>query len=106
MNTNDYNQFSINSSLIESPGFLKEGELVNISINTENGTPLTVDIPQNVILEITHTEPGIKGNTATNSTKPATLETGTKINVPLFINEGDKIKIDTSKGIYLERIKE
>ena len=99
MNTNDYNQFSINSSLIESPGFLKEGELVNISINTENGTPLTVDIPQNVILEIIHTEPGIKGNTATNSSKPATLETGTKINVPLFINEGDKIKIDTSKEI-------
>ena len=106
MNTKDYNQFSINSNLIESPDFLKEGEVVNISINTENGTPLTVDIPQNVILEVIHTEPGIKGNTATNSNKPATLETGTKINVPLFINEGDKIKIDTSKGIYLERIKE
>ena len=106
MNTKDYNQFSINSNLIESPGFLKEGEIVNISINTENGTPLTVDIPQNVILEVIHTEPGIKGNTATNSNKPSTLETGTKINVPLFINEGDKIKIDTSKGIYLERIKE
>ena len=106
MNTKDYNQFSINSNLIDSPGFLKEGEIVNISINTENGTPLTVDIPQNVILEVIHTEPGIKGNTATNSNKPATLETGAKINVPLFINEGDKIKIDTSKGIYLERIKE
>ncbi len=106
MNTKDYNQFSINSNLIESPGFLKEGEVVNISINTENGTPLTVDIPQKVILEVIHTEPGIKGNTATNSNKPATLETGAKINVPLFINEGDKIKIDTSKGIYLERIKE
>jgi elongation factor P len=57
-------------------------------------------------LTITHTEPGVKGNTATNATKPALTETGAKINVPLFINEGDKIKIDTDKGIYLERIKE
>ena len=56
-------------------------------------------------MEVTHTEPGLKGNTATNSTKPATVETGAKINVPLFINEGDKIKIDTEKGNYIERIK-
>ena len=68
--------------------------------------PLSVDMPSSVILEITHTEPGIKGNTATNATKPATTETGAKINVPLFINEGDKVKIDTEKGIYIERIKE
>ena len=106
MNTKDYNQLSISSNLIESPGFLKEGEMVSVSINTENGLPLAVEIPQNVILEVVHTEPGIKGNTATNATKPATLETGSKINVPLFINQGDKIKIDTSKGSYSERIKE
>ena len=68
--------------------------------------PLSVDMPASVILTITHTEPGVKGNTATNATKPALTETGAKINVPLFINEGDKIKIDTDKGIYLERIKE
>ena len=59
-----------------------------------------------VILEIIHTEPGLKGNTATNATKPATAETGAKINVPLFINEGDKIKVDTEKGTYIERVKE
>lgn len=106
MNTKDYNQLNISSNLIESPGFLKEGEMVSVSINTESGLPLAVEIPQNVILEVVHTEPGIKGNTATNTTKPATLETGSKINVPLFINQGDKIKIDTSKGSYLERIKE
>ena len=56
-------------------------------------------------MEITFTEPGVKGNTATNATKPATTETGAKINVPLFINEGDKIKIDTAKKSYIERIK-
>ena len=63
-------------------------------------------MPASVILEVTHTEPGIKGNTATNATKPATVVTGAKINVPLFINEGDKIKVDTDKGNYIERIKE
>ena len=62
-------------------------------------------MPLSVVLKVTHTEPGIKGNTATNATKPATLETGASINVPLFINEGDKVKIDTEKGQYIERIK-
>jgi elongation factor P len=56
-------------------------------------------------LEVTHTEPGVKGNTATNATKPATVETGASINVPLFINEGDKVKVDTEKGNYIERVK-
>jgi elongation factor P len=63
-------------------------------------------MPSSVVLEVTHSEPGVKGNTATNATKPATLETGAKINVPLFINEGDKIKVDTEKATYIERIKE
>ena len=62
-------------------------------------------MPLSVILKVTHTEPGVKGNTATNATKPATLETGANINVPLFIKEGDKVKIDTEKGQYIERIK-
>ena len=62
-------------------------------------------MPQSVILEVSSTEPGIKGNTATNATKPAILETGAKINVPLFINEGDRVKIDSEKGSYLERVK-
>ena len=63
-------------------------------------------LPASVVLEVTHTEPGVKGNTATNATKPATVETGAIINVPLFINEGDKIKVDTEKGSYNERVKE
>ena len=90
----------------ELANLMKEGEIVSISINTEDGLPLSVDMPASVILEVTHTEPGVKGNTATNATKPAIVETGAKINVPLFINEGDKIKVDTVKGNYQERIKE
>ena len=106
MNVDDFNQVVVNIKSVDNPGLMKEGEIVSISINTEDGLPLSVDMPANVILEVTHTEPGVKGNTATNATKPASVESGAKINVPLFINEGDKIKVDTSKGHYLERIKD
>jgi elongation factor P len=105
MNNEDYNQISIEKKILDRPDLMKEGEVVTISINTEDGMPLSVDMPVSVILEVTHTEPGVKGNTATNATKPATVETGARINVPLFINEGDKIKVDAEKGSYLERIK-
>ena len=106
MNNDDYNQIEVDKSQIDSDSFLKEGALVTIIINSENSNILAVDMPQNVVLEVVESEPGVKGNTATNATKIAKLETGAKINVPLFINEGDKIKVDTDKGIYLERIKE
>ena len=106
MNTDDYEQINIDKKIIDSFELLKEGEVVTISINSEDGMPLSVDMPASVILEITETEPGLKGNTATNATKPAITQTGAKINVPLFINEGDKIKIDTVKGLYQERVKE
>ncbi|WP_298519080.1 elongation factor P [uncultured Kordia sp.] len=106
MNTSDYNQITLQKSVLDAPELLKEGENVKILINSEDGLPLSVDMPASVILEVTHTEPGVKGNTATNATKPATVETGARVNVPLFINEGDKIKIETEKGSYMERIKE
>ena len=106
MNTQDYNQITLQKNTLDAPELLKEGEIVTIIINTEDSMPLSVDMPLSVILEIKHTEPGVKGNTATNATKPATVETGAIINVPLFINEGDKIKIDTSKAAYLERVKD
>ncbi|SNY99852.1 elongation factor P [Flagellimonas pacifica] len=106
MNTDDYNQISLQKSSLDSPDLLKEGEVVTILFNTEDSMPLSVDMPASVILEVTHTEPGVKGNTATNATKPATVETGARINVPLFINEGDKIKVETEKGTYQERVKE
>lgn len=105
MNTDDYNQISLQESALDAPKLLKEGEVVTILFNTEDSMPLSVDMPAHVILEITYTEPGVKGNTATNATKPATVETGATVNVPLFINEGDKIKIDTEKGAYMERVK-
>ncbi len=106
MNTEDYNQITLQKDTLDAPGLLKEGEVVTILFNTEDSMPLSVDMPASVILEVTHTEPGVKGNTATNATKPATLETGAKVNVPLFINEGDKIKVETEKGTYMERVKE
>ncbi|MDC6363415.1 MULTISPECIES: elongation factor P [Flavobacteriaceae] len=106
MNTDDYNQIALQRDALDAPDLLKEGEVVTIIFNAEDNMPLSVEMPASVILEVTHTEPGVKGNTATNATKPATVETGARINVPLFINEGDKIKVDTEKGAYLERAKE
>lgn len=106
MNTDDYNQITLQREALDTPELLKEGEIVTIIIRTSDELPLAVEMPSHVYLEVTHTEPGIKGNTATNATKPATIETGAKVNVPLFINEGDKIKIDTEKGTYVERVKE
>lgn len=106
MNVEDYNQITLERNTIDSAEFLKEGDVVTVLINSEDQAPLSVDMPASVILEVTHTEPGVKGNTATNATKPATVETGARVNVPLFINEGDKIKIETAKGTYKERIKE
>src|SRR5210317_1854273 len=105
MNTDDYNQISLQKQALDSPELLKEGDIVTI-IRTSDELPLAVEMPAHVYLEVTHTEPGVKGNTATNATKPATVETGAQVNVPLFINEGDKIKIDTEKGAYMERVKE
>ena len=106
MNTDDYTQIALQRDAIEAYDLLKESEVVTIIFNAEDNMPLSVEMPASVVLEVTHTEPGVKGNTATNATKPATVETGASINVPLFINEGDKIKIDTEKGAYLERAKE
>ena len=106
MNTVDYNQIALQKKVLDAPDLLKEGEIVTIIFNADDEMPLSVDMPASVILEVTHTEPGVKGNTATNATKPATVETGASINVPLFINEGDKIKVDTEKGAYLERVKQ
>ena len=105
MNTDDYNQISLQEEILDAADLLKEGEIVTIMFNTEDSMPLTVEMPASVVLEVTHTEPGLKGNTATNASKPAVVETGAKVNVPLFINEGDKIKIDTEKGSYMERAK-
>ncbi|MFL1895519.1 elongation factor P [Aquimarina sp. 2-A2] len=106
MNTEDYNQITLQKSTLDAPDLLKEGEVVTVIINSEDQMPLSVDMPASVILEVASTEPGVKGNTATNATKPAVVETGAEVMVPLFINEGDKIRVETEKGSYKERIKE
>lgn len=106
MNQEDYTQIRLMEAALDRPELMKEGEVVTIQINTEDNMPLSVELPATVTLEVTATEPGVKGNTATNATKPATVETGAEVNVPLFINEGDKIKVETEKGTYKERVKE
>lgn len=106
MNQEDYSQIRLLETSLDRSDLMKEGEVVTILINAEDGMPLSVEMPATVTLEVTSTEPGVRGNTATNATKPATVETGAEINVPLFINEGDKIRIETEKGTYRERVKE
>tara|TARA_B100000902_G_scaffold22218_1_gene26755 strand:- start:3982 stop:4545 length:564 start_codon:yes stop_codon:yes gene_type:complete len=105
MNNDDYEQIMLQKDFIDNVQFLKEGENVNVLFHADKGIPLSAELPAHVLLEISKTEPGMKGNTATNTFKPATTETNAEIQVPLFINEGDKVKIDTIKGIYLERVK-
>lgn len=106
MDNESFEQITLNKTILDAPDLLKEGTNVMVQINTETDLPLSVDMPASVVLEVTYSEPGVKGNTSTNATKPATVETGATINVPLFINEGDKIKIDTATGSYMERVKE
>lgn len=106
MNNETFEQITLNKNVLDAPDLLKEGTNVMIQINAETEAPLSVDMPASIVLEVTYAEPGVKGNTATNATKPATVETGATVNVPLFINEGDKIKIDTATGNYMERVKE
>ncbi len=106
MNTETYEQIPIPEEQIEGVRFLKEGDVVEVQIHDETGTILTAEMPPHVVLEVTYTEPGIKGDTATNTLKPATVETGAEVRVPLFINIGEKVKIDTRDGSYVERVRE
>ena len=106
MDNETYEQINIQKKMIDAIDLLQEGDTVEVLFNTEDESPLTVDMPQFVIREITYTEPGLKGDTATNTLKPATVSSGAEVKVPLFINIGDKIKIDTASKSYMERIKE
>jgi elongation factor P len=105
MNNETFEQIMLNGDMIENGDLLKDGENVEILFHAEEERPLTIDLPQYVQLQVTYTEPGEKGNTATNVTKPATVETGAEVKVPIFINEGDIIKIDSKTRSYQERIK-
>lgn len=105
MNTETFEQVPIAAEQIEGVQFLKEGDVVDVQIHAESETILTAEMPAHVVLEITYTEPGIKGDTATNTLKPATVETGAEVRVPLFIDTGERVKIDTRTGTYVERAK-
>jgi len=105
MNQDDFEQIFLDGKIIDNADLLKEGDVVEILFNTEDESPLTCDLPAKVEMEVTYTEPGVKGDTATNSLKPATVETGAEIRVPLFINNGDFIRVDTKTRAYIERVK-
>jgi elongation factor P len=105
MNNETFEQVNIAGKMIEKPLFLQEGMVVNILFHAEEEMPLVVDLPMYIVSEVTYTEPGVKGDTATNSMKPATIATGAEVRVPLFIDNGEVIKVDTRTGIYVERVK-
>lgn len=106
MNNETFEQLALDPNLVESPGFLKEGGEVDILFHAEKEVPLTMEMPSTIEAKVTYTEPGVRGDTATNASKPATIETGAEVRVPLFINEGDVIRIDTRTGAYQERVKQ
>ena len=106
MDQETFEQVALKGEFIENTGLLKEGLEVEILFHAEKEIPLTLDMPQYIILEITYTEPGVRGDTATNTLKRATVETGAEVRVPLFINQGDLVKIDTSTNSYVERVKQ
>ena len=105
MNNEDYEQVSVNKEIINGVDFLTEGMVCEVVTHAQSETVLYVDLPAQVALKITYTEPGLKGDTATNATKPATVESGATVRVPLFINDGEVIKVDTRNGSYVERVK-
>ena len=106
MNQETYDQIPIAKDLITGVDFMKESDIVEVVSDADTNTILYAEMPVKTVLKVTHSEPGIKGDTATNATKPATLETGVEVRVPLFVNEGDLIQVDTRDGSYLQRMKD
>jgi len=105
MHNETFEQISLEKELVPTPELIKEGQYVEVVFHADTETPLSCDLPPFVELLVTYTEPGLRGDTANNALKPATLETGAVINVPLFISEGEKIRIDTRTNSYYERVK-
>jgi elongation factor P len=103
MDVSDYDQITLTDEQVgDAPNFMLENQ--NVTIALHNGEPLYVELPASVVLEITHTEPGLQGDRSTGGTKPATVETGYQIQVPLFLEQGTKVKVDTRTGDYLGRV--
>ncbi|MEJ7673963.1 MAG: hypothetical protein WKF59_15005 [Chitinophagaceae bacterium] len=106
MDTETYEQISVQETMVDAPQFLKDGQEVSVLINTETDLPMGVELPDKIIMLVTYSEPGVRGDTATRTLKPATVETGATVMVPLFVNEGELIKINTKSGEYVERVKD
>lgn len=104
MNTDTYAQFALPPERIEKREFLKEGGLIDILFHAETEEPLRAEIAKSVELEVVQTDPGLKGDTATGATKPATLESGAVVYVPLFVDEGDVVRVNTDTGGYITRV--
>jgi elongation factor P len=105
MHVETFEQISVQEALLLNPEFLKEGQNVEIVVHAETENILSVELPQFVVMEVVYSEPGLRGDTATNTLKPVKIETGTTVMVPLFVNTGDKIKVDTREKTYIERVK-
>ena len=105
MNNETFEQVPINKALVTGAPFMKEGDTVEVVSDASSDTVLYAEMPMKTVLKITYTEPGVKGDTATNTLKPATVETGATVRVPLFVNEGDLIEVDTRDGSYVGRVK-
>ncbi len=106
MDAETFEQITVGEEMIDAPAFLKEGQEVHVLINGETELPMGVELPDKIVMLVTYSEPGMKGDTATRTLKPATVETGATVNVPLFVNEGDLIRVNTKTGEYVERVKE
>jgi elongation factor P len=106
MDTTTFEQILLPESSIERPELYKDGQDCFILVNTETEQPMSVELPPNVVLRVTYSEPGLKGDTATRTLKPATVETGATVMVPLFVDENELIRVDTKTGAYVERVKE
>ena len=105
MHAETYEQIAIQEKTISNPGLLKEGQICEVLYHVDTESPMACDLPPFVDLEVTYTEPGVKGDTATNALKRATVETGAEVMIPLFIETGEKIKVDTRTNRYSERVK-
>jgi elongation factor P len=105
MHNETFEQITVPESLLENSDLLKEGDTVEVVVHADTENVLLVDLPVNVVMEVTYTEPGLRGDTATNTLKRATIESGSTIMVPLFVSVGDKIRIDTRDRSYIERVK-
>jgi elongation factor P len=106
MDTETFEQLALQENMIDAPQFLKDGQEVSIMMNTETELPMSVELPDKIVVLVTYTEPGLRGDTATRTLKPATIETGATVGVPLFVNEGELIRVNTKTGEYVERVKE